>query len=490
LVCLLQVAAEKTRRGFLALCTKNIDLCEASLAAGLPDSVYAFSQIQLVVSKDTEELRVKRLEIGGGWQPCSFDTAAKSNHANATLKLILQKLKARIEHGLPFDEPKPKNLPSDCAKGATVSTPGCLRAEEEEQGMEPRPSRKRKDPSSSSSLSSDSPQRKKARPNPEILRNQLTTLLGKIKKLLADITANKYKGTKQPLWTKTRWRRKVQVVIGVDCTIVGFKSSVWKRNTFNCTKKSDDDWRPDTVEAIASGHKLDKAALWNLLNKLCNTIIGALRTDPAQPLKKKTRTETTQDGAKTRSGLTTKGVVSSTDTVSRKRCLSRTDIITGVSHLVTQTQGILCPVNACVNPASGVVTLQQVMDFAESDIPTLGQTRQCFRNNGVRLFEPAWFKLIKSQGPVYCLAVFANAVEQGSLNGRRFAIKCADAHWLSVIVKNATEAIIIDSDPSNPEPIPFTKDNLLNMGYVGVVDVLELVLTKQGKARLKQLLSV
>jgi hypothetical protein len=174
-----------------------------------------------------------------------------------------------------------------------------------------------------------------------------------------------------------------------------------------------------------------------------------------------------------------------------QRCLSVTDPISGVSFSGEQKQGTLCNVNALVNASSGAVTLQQVLNCADTGtIPSLGQVRQCLRKNGVMSMEPAWFKAVKSQGPVHCLDVFANAVQRGAMDGRRLAVKCADAHWGSILVKSATEAVFIDTDPSNPDPVPFTKASLLKLGYVGLVDVLELVLTKKlGKRKLAELQS-
>jgi hypothetical protein len=228
------------------------------------------------------------------------------------------------------------------------------------------------------------------------------------------------------------------------------------------------------------------------------------------------------------------------------------DLISDVSYTVTQKQDTLCLANACVNGLSGVVSLEQIMEYAWAQnqliasrdhdreqimeyawaqnqliasrdhdrppttaqirhyltqnqptaqslckvVPSLGQIRQYLDTRGIETPFPACFqdqKYFKDDSPfspIECLAVFANAVQSGGLVGR-FAVKVAGAHWLTIVARPGG-AVIIDSDPSNPvgEPVAFTRDKLLELGYSGIYNIWQMVLTRRPNKLLKKLQAV
>jgi hypothetical protein len=59
-----------------------------------------------------------------------------------------------------------------------------------------------------------------------------------------------------------------------------------------------------------------------------------------------------------------------------RRVVSVPDPISGVSFFGQQVKGILCLPLACVNALSGILTLEQVVDYALTSLPSPGETRQ------------------------------------------------------------------------------------------------------------------
>jgi hypothetical protein len=359
--------------------------------------------------------------------------------------------------------------------------------------------------SSSSSSSSPSSNKRKTLPNKggenkkvqdkkRASKKRRTSEMPDRGPLIADlrpkIEEKNYPGTEQPDWYEEHWRHKVQVTVDPESmTLVRFRSAIWRRDDYGDRKAKQDVWKNDTFAGIATAHRLTRAAVQGLLARL----MEALRS--GDEIRDHTWTEDVADGAKTRSGKETTEMIE-TDTVSLRRCILTIDIISLVSYLMTQIEGTLCLPLACVNALSGIITLKDIVDCSQFGIPKRGQTRQCLQDYGVVVrvpvcFEKKTFKQGSQLTPSDCLVVFADAVRNGTVVGR-FAVKVSGAHWLTIVVRDAGPggAIIIDSDPSHPEPVPFTGANLLGMGYAGILDIWQLILTAKGTDKLEQLKAV
>jgi hypothetical protein len=388
--------------------------------------------------------------------------------------------------------------------------------EDDDDDDEPMPDAKTKKRKGSPSEDSSEPKKKFKTVDTKSI------LLEKIVDYRDKIEHETFPPVRQPSWNTKFWRRKVGFDLDRSSMTITFKSAVWERHKdFKRGVKTD--WRDDTIEAMAQDHELVTAALANLLRRFH----AVLRS--GKPIRASEWGETTADGAKTRSGTETK--LASLDTDAIIRYPSVHDLISDVSYTVTQKQDTLCLANACVNGLSGVVSLEQIMEYAWAQnqliasrdhdrppttaqirhyltqnqptaqslckvVPSLGQIRQYLDTRGIETPFPACFqdqKYFKDDSPfspIECLAVFANAVQSGGLVGR-FAVKVAGAHWLTIVARPGG-AVIIDSDPSHPvgEPVAFTRGKLLEMGYSGIYNIWQMVLTRRPNKLLKKLQAV
>jgi hypothetical protein len=231
-------------------------------------------------------------------------------------------------------------------------------------------------------------------------------------------------------------------------------------------------WRPDTIEGFANDEYTAVHAL-TLLDQLSGSKTYAHGATWSIDLPSQARTRSQVKA--------TSSDASSRSSVHSEFGLAAQDLVSGVRFRLEQVAFKLCFVVACVNSIVGVFTVAGILEGTGSEDPAEKQVMHWLDQQGItnrpldnpdNLSPPAfldWFLQTLSD-------------RQG-----RWAVQASAGHAVTFLV-GPNQAVIIDSDPSHPEPVPLTRDNFVNvMGYDGIWKIWQLVLPKRVNKRLAQM---